>query len=771
MKALDQIKISFYKDVFSKRPQEVPLLMVLEAIIMGKYADQINTIRRYHEQGDKDTAQQLKSKLPCFTASGTFSGGHSIKNLLLHSGIISLDYDHVKNRPYILMLCAADSHTVAAFESPTDGLKILVYVENITGRHREGVQMASQYYDNLLDLQCDPACKDESRLNYVSYSPKGYIAALYEAFRLPDSEPNPGRNEIPINEIIIVEAAPIDGKAFVASYFFLNAPVENKRNTTLFKLACEACKRGYEQNAIFGEVSTYFENTNFTKEEIHRTLSSGYKHINNNSKATDPPVNSFKRQDENAKASKSRYSAVEGDETLEETYWQGEELRKKTPFFPELVYDNLPELLESCIIEDITLRERDALLLSCITTLSAILPNTYGIYDKKRFSPHLFCVITAPAGSGKSIVQLGRCLMDTIHERILNESNSALKSFKAQRAGWLAKCTQNLKEKIKTDYAEEPQEPPFRMLIIPATTSYTRMQIQLRDNGALGGIIFDTEAQTLSTANKMDCGNFDDMLRKAFGHENIDSSYKANGMKPIIIRRPSLALLLTGTPAQLSDLFYSSENGLISRILIYTYREAPIWKQMGNENIASEDLFSPLADQAHALYSFCEKNPVQFFFTKRQWSVLNDVFGRLLTDVVTDGNDDLQAVVKRYAFLVMRISMVLTRLKQFAKKDISMEVHCDDTDFEKALSIVRCCYNHSRLLLMSMPPKGVTALKNPDSIRDFINQLPETFTTEEAQALAESHEFSPRKVTRILKELTGVKINKLSHGKYQKTST
>ena len=34
----------------------------------------------------------------------------------------------------------------------------------------------------------------------------------------------------------------------------------------------------------------------------------------------------------------------------------------------------------------------------------------------------------------------------------------------------------------------------------------------MQDNGSQGSIIFDTEAQTLSTANHLDCGNFDDML-------------------------------------------------------------------------------------------------------------------------------------------------------------------------------------------------------------------------------------------------------------------
>ncbi len=79
-----------------------------------------------------------------------------------------------------------------------------------------------------------------------------------------------------------------------------------------------------------------------------------------------------------------------------------------------------------------------------------------------------------------------------------------------------------------------------KCFFLPATTSYSRMQIQMRDNGPQGSIIFDTEAQTLATANHLDCGNFDDMLRKAFEHENIDSAFKINGLTPFISVFPCL---------------------------------------------------------------------------------------------------------------------------------------------------------------------------------------------------------------------------------------
>ena len=57
------------------------------------------------------------------------------------------------------------------------------------------------------------------------------------------------------------------------------------------------------------------------------------------------------------------------------------------------------------------------------------------------------------------------------------------------------------------------------------------VQVEGMDKAVYGEIV---------TFDHLDCGNFDDMLRKAFEHENIDSSYKANGLIPIYIRHPKL---------------------------------------------------------------------------------------------------------------------------------------------------------------------------------------------------------------------------------------
>ncbi|MTT60717.1 hypothetical protein GME04_22155, partial [Parabacteroides merdae] len=55
-----------------------------------------------------------------------------------------------------------------------------------------------------------------------------------------------------------------------------------------------------------------------------------------------------------------------------------------------------------------------------------------------------------------------------------------------------------------------------------------------------------------------------------------------------------------------------------------------------------------------------------------------------------------------------------------------------------------------------------------DIIRNFVNELPDSFTTDEAIQIGAKYDFNLRKVTRLLKSLNGIKISKVSHGSYTK---
>ena len=138
MQVLEEIKVSVYENVYSKKPKIMSFLEVIFMCIHPVYKLPSSNpsggiIRKATMKPPK-----TKSQLPCFTPAGTFDGAHAIRNFQLPSHIIGLDYDHVPNRLEIIRLCAADPHTVAALESPTDGVKIFAYVEGIEGRHRKG---------------------------------------------------------------------------------------------------------------------------------------------------------------------------------------------------------------------------------------------------------------------------------------------------------------------------------------------------------------------------------------------------------------------------------------------------------------------------------------------------------------------------------------------------------------------------------------------------------------------------------------------------------
>lgn len=783
MITLDEIKISYYASKFAKKNDEVSVYQFIMSVITGRWKEEILSIRRYFQEGDVKSADKLKGNLPCVTFGGVFKGAHTIAGLTRPSGLITLDLDDVEDLPRVAELCKADPHTALAFRSPTNGYKVSAYVEGIAGHHREAYRLVASYYARLTGLKVDESGKDESRLCFASYDPNGYMAVFYESFVL---EKLTGNDELlTVNgerrseERLIADSSPLTvpspfsaGSAvnrFLSSYIFLNPIVPGNRDNSLFKLGCEAAKRGYEMKTVWSELLPYFNYPDFDEKDVFRPLKSGYKSFKGR---TDELSGGMVKGNEKFKCSNVQSGCLENDEAQEEGYWIGEELRKQTPLFPDELYDNLPEGIAECIIENITPREKDILLLSVLGAFSSIFPNTWGTYDGKRFTPNLFIIGIAPAGSGKSIAKLGGELLEKINDYIIGESEQALKQYKASKTEWVMACARKNRSKESEQESdgvgEEPQEPPYKMLVIPSTTSYTRLQMQLRDNGDGGSIIFDTEAQTMANANSLDCGHFEDMLCKAFGHETISSSYKINGMRPIIIRRPALSVMLTGTNEQIYLLIKKPEHGLLSRFLVYTYRDLAHWKEMGGTETVNDDLFEELSVKAFSLYKHCKEHPMGFRFTRQQWGRLNKKFGGLLADVGAEGNDNLQAVVKRYALMVMRVGMIFSRIRSFDEGVSSGECYCSDRDFDSALSLVLCCYQHSRLVLTSWPAAHTYALKSPDSKVRFLEALPDTFTNEEATKLALEHGLSSSSFRRYLKLVEGLKIRKLAHGLYEK---
>lgn len=64
MKVLEEIKVSVYENVYSKKPRVMSFLEVIIMCIHPIYASIINAIRRYYAEGDHAAAQKLKNQTP-----------------------------------------------------------------------------------------------------------------------------------------------------------------------------------------------------------------------------------------------------------------------------------------------------------------------------------------------------------------------------------------------------------------------------------------------------------------------------------------------------------------------------------------------------------------------------------------------------------------------------------------------------------------------------------------------------------------------------------
>ena len=195
-----------------------------------------------------------------------------------------------------------------------------------------------------------------------------------------------------------------------------------------------------------------------------------------------------------------------------------------------------------------------------MAVISACLPHIFGVYADRTVYPNIFLFVTAKASSGKGRLALCRYIVEPIHDRLREINEAEVIEYKHKLAEY------NAAGKKKVDM-EKPEEPPMRMLFIPANSSATAVYQVLNDNGGTG-LMFETEGDTLANTFGSDYGNYSDGFRKAFHHETI-SYIRRKDREYVNIKSPRLSTLLTGTPRQILNLITDAENGLFSRFIFY----------------------------------------------------------------------------------------------------------------------------------------------------------------------------------------------------------
>ena len=737
--------VSVFAEGSKSNPEKsLPLNEVLDRIKNCANKIKIDKCRKFVAQGNMVEYDKLKDSLPSFTPSGTFAPTRAIANLENYSSFIVLDIDKLTfdQVPIMKYNIGRLPLTFCCFISPSGtGLKVLVITSSTASQHKLAYNQIKEIYERKLGITIDKSGKDVSRLCYYTcddnliLNEDSIIFTITEEIELEmttnktPTEPN----EKPNNNVFDF-CVQLTEKHYQYT--------EGSRNSFVHLLACNLNRYGIAEAEATPQIKTLY---NYKDDEVSKTIDSAFKNH----------THEF-----------NTLQSLQSLQTLQETKPE-EDFLKNTPTIPPELYAVLPDILKRGSSVFSEPREKDVFLISALSILSGCLPKVKGIYAGMEVFPNLFSFVIAPAASGKGALTFAKNLADEYHLTILKESNDSKKQYDID----LSEHKQKLHSKGKKDKTieEEPAKPDFKVLYIPANTSYAKILTHLQQNEGFG-IICETEADTLANVFKQDWGGYSDMLRKAFHHEKISSSKKTNN-EFIEVNKPCLSIALSGTPNQLTGLFLSSEDGLFSRFLFYAFKVEQEWKDVSPKAHKTNltEYFTILSKEVFKMVQFLQSEETIVELSQANWDKLNSYCDESLKDVTTFKSEEAGSIVKRLGLILYRITMLLTAMRKFENGESTRTAICTDEDFNTALTLIKIFLQHSILMFDNLPKqKDIKSFTKNDSKLKFIDALPNEFTRKQAVEIGIKQTLSESTVSHWLRTFLEKYLTQPKAGYYKK---
>ena len=464
--------------------------------------------------------------------------------------------------------------------------------------------------------------------------------------------------------------------------------------------------------------------------------------------------------------SKSAHSLTAEIADIAETAEMDQEI--ELPTFSQEVVDSLPDFLKKIVSISNSEADSDILLLGTLTVLSACMPHIKGVYDRRTVYPNLFLFVTARASSGKGRLNLCRHLVEPIHDRLREINEAEVMEYKHKLAEY------NAAGKKKVDM-EKPEEPPMRMLFIPANSSATAVYQVLNDNGG-EGLMFETEGDTLANTFGSDYGNYSDGFRKAFHHETI-SYIRRKDREYVNIKQPKLSTLLTGTPRQILNLISDAENGLFSRFAFYYLDTKLVWNNVfansGNETL--EDYFQTLGKEYQDFFNILKATTdITFYFTAEQEADFNATFDEWQQTYVETCGEEFVATVRRLGVIMYRIAMCLSALRIMEDGNFEDTLCCMDVDYRTAKTIADVLIQHDARVFHTLAnttaaPRTASAAQRQSAHMKFFEALPDEFDRKTYADIATQMGLNPKSMDRVIRKwCDDGKLENPAHGKYTK---
>jgi hypothetical protein len=389
---------------------------------------------------------------------------------------------------------------------------------------------------------------------------------------------------------------------------------------------------------------------------------------------------------------------------------------------PPVFYKNLPKELKDAS-ELFEASQKDIFLLSVLVAYGALLGNVSTNYRGDTIYPNLYFVVYSRAGSGKSSMKWIRNIFDKINETEIKESLN-----------------------------DESDDKKYKTFFIAPNITSASWALQLADNRNNQGLIFASEAETLTkSSSAKDMGGFSDGLRICSENEPYEVMRKTD-REHIIIKHPKLALILSGTPNQILDFIPSNEDGLASRMLYYSFSGSLEWKNVLEETSFSIDSeLTPVKKHAFSLYTYLKDyDGIHVEFSASQTDRLNSTFNGWVEYVKLNYGEDAIPFVFRLAPRLLKIAMILTVIKIDVKSKLtSRSIKCSDEDFYMSIVLGHLLMKKSMDFLRFMRHHQVHS-KHHGRNYELLLQLPEEFLTSEFLKITDTMRIPKRTAEALL---------------------
>lgn len=154
----------------------IDIYNLVRSNIFKKQTDKLRSLR------DKVEARNFKVlSFNYVTFSGTFTK-RTDKELLEHSGLLTVDFDHIADLPALKQQLLEDKYfeTELLFVSPSgDGLKWIILIDISEVSHQEYFRAVSAYIQQTYQIEIDQSGKDISRACFLPHDPKAHINPKY----------------------------------------------------------------------------------------------------------------------------------------------------------------------------------------------------------------------------------------------------------------------------------------------------------------------------------------------------------------------------------------------------------------------------------------------------------------------------------------------------------------------------------------------------------------------------------------------------------------